>query len=329
MSLLSDHSGRRLVLLVAGLALASLAYASMLVVETLTVLVVLSFIAGVGNSVYHPCGTALTAERFPLVKPYAISVHGMMGNIGASLMPIGLAAAAAAFGWRTGLALCTLPMVLLLPAIAARFRSVEPADRPPREGRSFARNSLAIATMVFRERNVVLLAVVYALSGMATKASVGFIPLLAERRFDLRTPEIGLLLSLFFGMGIAAKPVMAWVYSKMGPRSALLLPMLVSSGATLAIAVAPWPAVFVVMIGLVGATSPISPVILTATADYSDPRVLASSVGLIYSLHAIGFVAPAIAGLLAECCGLAYAYVFSAGLFLAGAAVTLLLRHPK
>jgi len=79
---------------------------------------------------------------------------------------------------------------------------------------------------------------------------------------------------------------------------------------------------------IVGATSPISPVILTAAADYADPRVLASSVGLIYALHAIGFVAPAIAGLLAETAGMGSAYAFAATLFLAGGAVTVMLASP-
>jgi len=66
---------------------------------------------------------------------------------------------------------------------------------------------------------------------------------------------------------------------------------------------------------------------LDAAADLADPRVLASSVGLIYSLHAVGFVAPAVAGYLAERSGMGAAYVCAAFLFLAAGAVATALRR--
>ena len=325
-SLASDHSGRKLLMLVLGMTVASLAYVSMLAVASLAVLVVLAFVAGAGNSVYHPCGTALTAERFPSIKPYAISVHGMMGNIGASVMPIVLGLVAGVLGWRGAIAVCTAPMLLILPALALRYRSVEPTERPHAGDLSLWGSSVSITRTVFRERNVLLLAVVYALGGMATKAAVGFIPLLAKGRFGFDTSVIGVVLAVYFGMGIAAKPVMGFLYAKLGPRAALFAPLIVSFAATFAIGLAPWPGLFLVLVALVGATSPISPVILTAASDYADPRVLASSVGLIYSLHAVGFVAPTVAGLLAERAGMAYAYAFAGALFLAAASVTLALH---
>ena len=265
-------------MLVPGMAVASLAYVSMLAVASLGVLVVLAFAAG-------------------------------------------------ALGWRGAIAVCTAPMLLILPALALRYRSVERVERPNAGDLSLWRSTVSITRMVFRERNVLLLAVVYALSGMATKAAVGFMPLLAKARYGFDTSIIGVMLAVYFGMGIVAKPVMGVLYAKIGPRSALFAPLLVSFAATFAIGLAPWPELFLVLIALAGATSPISPVILTGASDYADPRVLASSVGLIYSLHAVGFVAPTVAGFLAERSGMAYAYAFAAALFLGAAAVALALRR--
>ena len=93
----------------------------MLWAPSLGLVAVLAFCAGSGNSVYHPCGTALTAEKFVANRPYAISFHSMMGNLGASLIPMALAYIAGVGGWRLSVALCTLPLVVLLPLIALRF----------------------------------------------------------------------------------------------------------------------------------------------------------------------------------------------------------------
>lgn len=330
LSLLADRSGRKLIMLLAGLALAAGAYAVMPGVNSYHVLLVVAFTAGAGNSVYHPCGTALTATRFPHVKPQAISIHGMMGNIGAGLMPIVLALVSDAYGWRIGVAACTVPMLFLLPTIGVRFRKVEAAQVRERTVGDSSAGATSIALSVLRHRPVLLLAVVYALSGMATKAAIGFFPVLATRRFGFSTSEIGLLLSLYFGMGIVAKPVMGFIYAGQGPRKALLFPLAVSFVATLIAGLVPSPAVFVTAVAVLGATSPISPVILTAAADVTEMRVLASSVGLIYSLHAIGFVAPAIAGLLSEHVGISAVYAFSGALFfLAAASAGLWWRKPS
>jgi hypothetical protein len=135
----------------------------MLAASVLGLLLVLAFLAGAGNAVYHPCGTALAAERFPNIRPYAISLHGMMGNIGTSVIPILQTFIAQRAGWRWSVAVCTLP--------------------------------------------VLILAVMYALSGMASKSSIGFLALLATRRFGFSVATVGLVISMYYGAGIAANPI--------------------------------------------------------------------------------------------------------------------------
>ena len=75
-------------LLVPVLALASASYFAMQWAGGFTVLAVLAFLAGAGNAAYHPCGTALTAERFRHRRSFAISLHSLMGNLGAAVMPV-------------------------------------------------------------------------------------------------------------------------------------------------------------------------------------------------------------------------------------------------
>jgi MFS family permease len=122
---------------------------------------------------------------------------------------------------------------------------------------------------------------------------------------------------------------MGFVYARLGPRPALGIPLLLSAAATLAIGFAPWPTLLILLVAVVGVANPISPAILTAAADFAQTGVLASSVGLIYSLHAVGFVAPVIGGWIAEEAGLPFTYMFAAVLFLAGGFLTASIRKEK
>jgi predicted MFS family arabinose efflux permease len=252
----------------------------------------------------------------------------MMGNLGASFIPMGLALVAGFGGWRLAVAACTLPLVVLLPLIRLRFPK---GDRGSLEA---ARSDIwkrvrELVGLVLRNRNIVILGLVYALRGMASKSMLGFLPLLATQKYGMETPAIGVMLSLYFALGVVAKPVMGFLYVRFGARMALLIPLLATGVLVYAIALAPFATVLVVVVALIGATGPISPILLTAAADMSDKEALASSVGFIYTCQGLGFVSPLIGGWLAERYGMESNYVYSALLVFGAAAVALMLRETK
>ena len=80
-------------------------------------------------------------------------------------------------------------------------------------------------------------------------------------------------------------------------------------------------------LALLGGTVPISPIILTAAADRSDQRAVASSVGFIYTCYGLSFISPLIGGWLAQVFGLELCYIYAAILLWIGMGVALLL--PK
>jgi DHA1 family L-arabinose/isopropyl-beta-D-thiogalactopyranoside export protein-like MFS transporter len=328
LSLLADHSGRKRLILIVGMTVSAASFFAMQWAPSFGLVAVLAFSAGSGNSVYHPCGTALTAERFVSNRAYAISFHSMMGNLGASLIPMSLAAIAGVGGWRLAVAGCTVPLVVLLPLIRLRFPS---GDRGSLED---ARSDIwkrvrGLIGLVLKNRNVVLLGLVYALRGMMNRSMLGFLPLLASRKYGMETPAIGVMLSLYFGVGVLAKPVMGFLYVRLGARLALIIPLLLTGSLVFAIVLTPLSTVLVVLVALIGATAPISPIILTAAADMSDKDALASSVGFIYTCNGLGFVSPLIGGWLAERYGMEINYIYSALMVFAAAAVALLLREPE
>lgn len=61
-----------------------------------------AFVAGTGNSVFHPADFSLLNHRVSQARlGHAFSLHGLSGNLGWALAPLLMTATATAFGWRT------------------------------------------------------------------------------------------------------------------------------------------------------------------------------------------------------------------------------------
>jgi MFS family permease len=64
-------------------------------------LYVAAFLAGLGNSIFHPSDYALLNHRVSQSRlGHAFSVHGLSGNLGWATAPVLMTATATAFGWR-------------------------------------------------------------------------------------------------------------------------------------------------------------------------------------------------------------------------------------
>lgn len=311
LSTVADHSGHKKLILIGGLGLATVAFLAMYWTTSFWGLAALAFVAGAGNAVYHPCGTALTALRFADRRALAISYHGMWGNIGVSVVPVAQAAVAAMAGWRAAIAVCALPALILLPLLGIRFPSGVTATTKA-QANTLAANVKALTSQVLRNRAVVLLGLTYCLNGISTKGLTGFLPLLATNRWGMDTTTVGVALTCYFGAGVVAKPLMGYLYDRWGARAALFTPLVLTGVLTLALGFTPWAATLIVLATVVGIFTPISPIILTATADVADDAVLASSIGFIYTLYGLGFLSPLIGGWLADHFQLETSYLFFA-----------------
>ncbi len=87
--------------LFAGIALLCLSGLLVAVAPNFQALMFAAFVAGCGNSIFHPADFALINRRVSAQRlGHAFSMHGIAGNIGWALAPILMLAAATAFGWR-------------------------------------------------------------------------------------------------------------------------------------------------------------------------------------------------------------------------------------
>lgn len=81
-------------------------------------LIAVAAIAGLGNSVFHPCDfTILNRNVSPPRLGHAFSMHGLSGNLGWALAPVFLTGIASIAGWRAaglGAGLLAIPALALL-----------------------------------------------------------------------------------------------------------------------------------------------------------------------------------------------------------------------
>ncbi len=299
LSILADNTGARKRILLMGMGLSAASFIAMVWVSRFLPMCALAFLAGAGNSVYHPCGTALTANRFERDRAFAISWHSLGGNLGTSILPLAQAAVAAVAGWRMAVGACAAPAIALLPMVNARFQDGKHQEEAETEKNS----NLKVITIIWRvveNRNTVWLAATYTLRGMCTKGMIGFLPLLATSKLGMSTAQIGVAVSLHFGFGMLAKPLMGILYDRWGARAALFWPLTSLGVFVLALPFMGWQTGFYILSALTGVVGFVSPIILTAAADFSEKDILASSVGFIYTCHGLSFLAPLLGGWLAE-----------------------------
>jgi len=97
---LVDHIGARIVLM-AGVALGTAAFAVAGVVNSFAVFVAMFAVAGLGNTAYHPANYSLLSQYTPGNRIGQIySVHTFAGIAGSAVAPATLLAMQSHFGWR-------------------------------------------------------------------------------------------------------------------------------------------------------------------------------------------------------------------------------------
>lgn len=143
---LVDRIGARPVL-IGGLAMVSLAVTGYALAPSYAALVVLSLIAGAGNSVFHPADYSLLNRHIsPSMIGRAYSIHTIGGHVGYALAPLVVALLGVAFGWRWAAAVAGLAGLLTAAGIvamgAAAFRD-DAADETPHRKQT-ARESVAV-----------------------------------------------------------------------------------------------------------------------------------------------------------------------------------------
>jgi FSR family fosmidomycin resistance protein-like MFS transporter len=141
MGFLVDRIGARPVL-ISGLVLGALAFLSLGLVTSYSWLIVVAFVGGLANCVYHPADYAMLGEGISEQRiGRAFSVHTFAGFVGGAIAPIVLLTLAGYGGLKTalvcsgliGLAVAALFLLPSQQATASRARAIRSAAKPAKQ----------------------------------------------------------------------------------------------------------------------------------------------------------------------------------------------------
>jgi len=323
-SILSDYLGRRKVILTTGLILAAFSFMGIgLVGKNYYLILVLSFLVGLGNSTFHPTATALVSEAFKTRPGFFMGMFSLGGNIGSAVMPAVIGSLALTVGWRAGLQFIMLPVIVL----AVLVYRLLPETRGTRQN---AKEMFSgIWEKVCCNMPVVTLIVIYSLRGIGYRGIITFFPLLIAATMGADARTAGFLMSVYFFLGAVSKPLLGMFYDRFGVRLLLAALFLIGAAATVALTRTTHLAVMVFLMGLLGVVSFISPILMTAATSLVDQSVRTSTVGMIYTAYEIQFLSPIIGGWIAQAYSLKTCFIIFASVLVLGSVASLLLQEKR
>ncbi len=128
--------------LIAGLAVSTIAYALAGIVDSYWVFVAMYGLAGIGNTVFHPSDYSLLAHHAPKERlSQVFAYHTFAGIVGSAIAPATLLYMESLFGWRgayVGASIFGLIVLATLIAQPEPKTEMPPAGRPAATGRSDA-----------------------------------------------------------------------------------------------------------------------------------------------------------------------------------------------
>ena len=323
-SILSDYLGKRKIILALGLILSSLSFFGISWAgKNYHLILALAFIAGLGNSTFHPTATALVSEGFKSRPGFFMGIFSLGGNIGSAAMPAAIGALALSLGWRAGLRILVIPVIMPVILVYLCFPEAKAARQTVRDTFS------GIWSKVCCNLPVVTLIVIYSLRGIGYRGIITFFPFLVASTMGADSRTTGFLLSIYFLTGALCKPILGAFYDRFGVRLLLAMLFFVGSSISLAMSNVTSLPLMAVLMAFLGIASFISPIVMTAATTLVDRSIRSSTVGMIYTAHELQFLSPIIGGWIAHHFSMQACFIFFAAILVLGGAVSLLLQERR
>jgi MFS transporter, FSR family, fosmidomycin resistance protein len=138
---LVDRIGARVVL-IAGLALSSIAYAIAGIADSYWVFVAMYGLGGLGNTVFHPSDYSLLAHHSPKERVGQVfAYHTFAGMVGSGIAPVTLLFLQSYFGWRGAYVGASILGLIMLGALISQPEPNAEDRKPPAPARGGTGNS--------------------------------------------------------------------------------------------------------------------------------------------------------------------------------------------
>ncbi len=303
-------------LLLAGNVWVSIGLVGMALAPAFVLLVVLSFIGGLGGGFQHPLASSMVSRAYDdSGRSTAVGTVNFAGDLGKMLAPpIVTGAIALNMGWRQLLWVIGIVSLVFMALSALTRRAVDIGRPEPatEEGSSYrdARTRLS---------GFVTLSGIGALDSMARVGALTFLPFVLISKDVSQSQAISMLLFVFIG-GAAGKFVVGWLGDRFGTVSLVWATKGMTAVLIVAALYAPMELMIPLLVALGIGLNGTSSILYATVAEYVPAHRRARFYGFFYTTNEIGTVAaPICYGIIAD------VYSLSATMLIMGGATALIL----
>lgn len=321
----ADQARRRNLLLGLCIGLIGLACLGLSAAWSFPALLVFMALAGFGGGWFHPQSLAILSAHYQDKRAFALGVHDSSANLGEVVGPLAIGILLSFFDWRTTLQIWAIPG-LTIGALYAFF-GAEGEVAVPRGG-DYRR---ALWEDVLKNKSVFGLVAVSTLRAMGQTALAAFLPLYLSLHLKLSAGVAGAYMSILFLFAGAAPAIVGWISDRFGHKLLIVAFSILSGLAIISIPSLGSGWLLAVGMGALGALLwALRPVIISAAMAGAPQHLAGSIVAVIFGANmGVSFLAPIMAGLIADRYGLPTAVIAIAIFPLLAAAISVLLMNPR
>ncbi len=321
----ADLASRRNLLLGLCIGVIGLASLGLSAVSSFPLLMIFMGLSGLGGGGFHPQSLAILSARYRDRRAFALGVHDSSANLGEVLGPLTIGLLLNFFDWRTTLQIWAIPGLAIgvMYAIFGGEGNVVAVAR----GREYRR---ALWEDVLKNKTVFALVAVSTLRAMGQTALGVFLPLYLLLHLKLTAAAAGAYMSILFLFAGAAPAVVGWISDRFGHKLLIVVFSMLSVVAIVAIPYLGSGFVLACGLGALGALLwALRPVIVSAAMEAAPQHLTGSIIAFIYGANmGVSFLAPILAGIVADAYGLPTALSSIALFPFAASVLTLLLLRP-
>lgn len=296
----ADLASRRNILLGLCIAMIGLGSFGLSMSSSFPALLIFMAVAGFGGGWFHPQSLAILSTRYQDKRAFALGVHDSSANLGEVIGPLSLGFLLAFFDWRTTLQIWAIPG-LTIGLLYALFGTEGDLATP--RGRDYRR---ALWDDVLKNKAVFGLVAVSTLRAMGQTALSAFLPLYLSLHLNLAAGVAGAYMSVLFLFAGIAPAFVGWISDRFGHKLLIVVFSILSVITIITIPYLGSGLVLTAGLGALGALLwALRPVIISAAMAAAPQHLTGSIVAVIFGANmGVSFLAPIMAGLIADRFGL-------------------------